>query len=90
MFTSAIAAMLANFNPSKDGGKTPALLKHSEVVTYFHELGHVFHNMCTTGTVFIVIFLSFFLSLFISMFAYYDRYSSIQPIRWHLGGERFC
>lgn len=38
-------ALLANF--TKPSETNPSLLKHSEVVTFFHELGHIFHQVCT-------------------------------------------
>ncbi|KAJ2779734.1 metalloendopeptidase [Coemansia javaensis] len=40
-----VAGMAANF--PKPTATAPALLKHGGVITLMHELGHVFHNLCS-------------------------------------------
>jgi Zn-dependent oligopeptidase len=38
-----VAAMVANLaKPTPD---KPALMRHDDVVTFFHEMGHVFHHL---------------------------------------------
>jgi len=41
------AAIVANFTPST--GEKPSLMKFDDVVTLFHEFGHVTHNIFTTS-----------------------------------------
>jgi len=40
-----IANMVANL--AKPSGGKPALMQHNDVVTFFHELGHAFHGLCS-------------------------------------------
>ena len=42
-----VDCMLTNL-PASVGGE-PALLTHDDVVTFFHEFGHIMHAICSEG-----------------------------------------
>jgi Zn-dependent oligopeptidase len=46
-YTAPAVAMVVNFERGKEA--KDSLLSHDNVITFFHEFGHVMHNLCTKG-----------------------------------------
>jgi Zn-dependent oligopeptidase len=46
--TAPVDCMLCNLPPPAADG-SPALLRHGDVVTFFHEFGHIMHGLCAEG-----------------------------------------
>ena len=48
-YQKPLSAIVANF--TKPGSDRPSLLQHSEVVTFFHEFGHILHQTLTRAEI---------------------------------------
>ena len=48
-YQKPLSAIVANF--TKPGSDRPSLLQHSEVVTFFHEFGHILHQTMTKAEI---------------------------------------
>lgn len=44
-FRPAVAVLLAGFEAEVDG--EPHLMPYAQVTKFFHEFGHIMHNLCT-------------------------------------------
>ena len=47
----AIASLVCNFPAPSEA--QPALMEHQQVVTYFHEFGHLIHHLLATGSAYV-------------------------------------
>jgi thimet oligopeptidase len=48
-YQKPVAAIVANF--TKPGSERPSLLQHNEVLTFFHEFGHILHQTLTKAEI---------------------------------------